>query len=414
MDKKTKEEKPKKKKTIKEKNKVELEEKEEVIKEKNEKKENSSFSNIEVYVIMIICIALGLVIGVCISKYKNDHKGTENDRELIAIYDELKENYYNDLDEDFNKTQIRNMISSLNDPYSGYYEGLCADNYKQDLKNEFIGIGTEVQQLDNGDIIFVNIYEDRPAEKAGIKVDDKLIKVNGKKIDGLDVQDTIKLIKGGKVGDVVEITVRRGEEEKTFKINKDVISKETILFEYLDDEKIGKIIINYFSQTTLKEVKDKLDTFKEKGIKNVAIDLRYTSFGHMDVAKEIADLFLDKGTLLYKEEYKNSKKEYKTEHDKEYNFNLILITNEGTAKASEMLVSALKDNSNVTVIGTKTAGDSTIQKEFELKNGDLIRYTVGKWLTSKGIDVNDNPINPDYEVEGEADIDSKIKEIFNK
>lgn len=382
---------------------------EKVVTEKN----RTTFSNIEVYVIMIICLALGLVIGILISGY-NSGKSSISDKEVADVYNDVKENYYEDLGDSFEEKQIEAIIAGLNDPYGAYYDKQNADCYRQDLKNEFIGIGTEVYWDEQADTItFVTIMKDRPAEKAGIESGDILYKVEDKEVAGMNAQEASSLIKGGKPGDKVNITIRRNDELKTLTIEKDAIHQETVYVEYMEEEKIAKLAIDYFSETTFDEVKERLDEINKKGYKKLVLDLQYNNFGSIDVATNIADLFLDKGTVIYNETTKKGTKAIKANNKKSYEFDMIIMTNEYTGKAAEILATALIENTDVKVLGKKSMGDSSIQKTRDLENGGMIQFTIGKWTTSKGNDVKETPIVPEFEFDNETtDYKTRIVEVF--
>ena len=378
-----------------------------------EEKKNNSFSNIEVYIIMIICLVLGLVIGILITGY-NSNKTKISDKEVSDVYNFIKENHYEDLGDSFEEKQIEAMVNGLNDPFGVYYDKQSADRYRENLENEFIGIGTEVYWDEQTDkISVVSVFKDRPAEKAGIEVGDILYKVGDKELKGMNAQETSSLIKGGKPGDKVNITVLRGEEEKTFTIEKDAIHQDTVYVEYFEEEKIAKVAIDYFSFTTYDEFKELMDEISKKGYKKLVIDLRFNNFGSESIASQIADLFLDEGTTIYKETHRKGTTEYKA-GKKEYNFDLAVIVNEHTAKGAEILASALIENLDVKVIGKNSAGDNTLQKTWSLNNGGMIQFTSGKWTTSKGHDVKETPIVPQFVLENEdQNYRARIVEVFN-
>ena len=378
-----------------------------------EEKKNNSFSNIEVYIIMIICLVLGLVIGILITGY-NSNKTKISDKEVSDVYNFIKENHYEDLGDSFEEKQIEAMVNGLNDPFGVYYDKQSADRYRENLENEFIGIGTEVYWDEQTDkISVVSVFKDRPAEKAGIEVGDILYKVGDKELKGMNAQEASSLIKGGKPGDKVNITVLRGEEEKTFTIEKDAIHQDTVYVEYFEEEKIAKVAIDYFSFTTYDEFKELMDEISKKGYKKLVIDLRFNNFGSVDIASQIAGLFLDEGTTIYKETNRKGTTEYKA-YKKEYNFDLAVIVNEHTAKGAEILASALIENLDVKVIGKNSAGDNTIQMTYNIENGGMIQFTSGKWTTSKGHDVKETPIVPQFVLENEdQNYRARIVEVFN-
>ncbi len=373
----------------------------------------NSFSNLEVYVIMIVCLALGLAIGIFISGYKiKGREVFEDDKELVDIYNDIKKNSYRGIGNNFNKEQTKAMIAGLDDPHAVYYEGYAAARYKEELENAFIGIGTEVKFEENGDIVFINIFKDSPAEKSGIRLNDKLIKVEDESVIGKNLDESVNLIRGGSDGDKVKLTLLRGEEEVEVILTKEVIMVDTVSLDYTDGH-VAILKIKYFSKTTYDEVKAKLEEAKKEKIDKVIVDLRDNNKGYMNVASDIASLFLDKDTVIYKEETNNGITEIKSKAEKKYNFDLVLLTNLYTSKCAEMLVSSLKENIGVMVIGGNTAGDSSIQTSRELESGDVIEFTTGRWLTPNGLDVSQNIIIPDYEINADEDIYAKAIEVIN-
>ena len=380
---------------------------------KVEHKKANTFSNLEVYVIMIICLALGLTIGIFINGYRgNDKKAYDSSKEVVDIYNDIKDNSYNGVGKNFNKEQTKAMIDSLEDPYAVYYEDYYAARHREELENAFIGIGTEVRIEENGDIIFTKIFDGLPAEQSGILENDKLIKIEDIPVDGMCLDESVNLIRGGSVGDKVQLTVLRDNEEYVIELSKEVITFDTVTLNYLEDD-VALIKIDYFSKTTFDEVKNKLDTVKKKKINKVIMDLRDNNRGYMNIASDIASLFLDNGTVIYKEETNKGITEIKSKNNKAYNFELVILTNSGTYKAAEMLVSSLKENIGVKVIGNSTGGDSSIQTSRELENGDIIEFTTGRWLSPNGKDVRENVITPDYEVSSDEDIYVKAVNVLN-
>ena len=376
-------------------------------------KERKSFGDAKLFIFTIAFFALGIIVGVLIyGKRPYNTTTVVSNSGYMDLYRDIEKNYYNEIVENYDDKIMSAMITLLNDPNSSVYEGIDAISYKENLKNNFIGIGVEVQMNENGELYFVNIFKDSPAAKAGLAINDKLIKVDDTVIEGMSFQDILGLIKCGKEGDIVKLVILREGVEMLFTITKASIVRDTVSVEYLDDN-IALVAIEYFSDTTYKELRNKLDEVKGKGISNVAIDLRNNYYGNISVASKIVDLFLDKGKVIYQEKTKYDTKQIVAENDKRYNFNLILVTNGCTAKAAEMMVSALVENLNVQIIGQSTAKNNSIQKRHELKSGNIIEFTVGKWLTPFGNDIENSRILINYEVSDEF-INDKIIELFNE
>ena len=379
----------------------------EEIKKENTKKSSKKYSNLEVFILMLACVSLGLLIGMRLNKAKDAKEDMLKDSVAFDIYKDIQENYYGIILDNFEYKQISGMIQGLNDPYARYLEGNYALEYKQELNNEFVGIGTEVQMTEDKDVVFINIFPDTPAEKAGIQKGDILVKINGNDLIGLTLDQIVFKIKGKATKKDVDITINRNGEYMDLTITKENIVPKSVTVNYLKDDSIAVVTIKSFTTKTLDEFKKIIEEVKEKNISYLAIDVRDNS-----VASDIASLFLDKGTVIYKEKYNNSDKTIKTDKKKEYDFNLAVVINNYSAKASEVLATALRDQAGAYIIGIESKGDSTIQKMIELENGNIVEYTVGRWLTSKGTSVGSDKLLPNYKVT-ENNYDEKIIEAFN-
>ena len=369
-------------------------------------------NNSNTFMIAIIFLAVGIIVGLFVdSSKKNNNDLRPKDKEFVKIYNDIRNNYYNDIKDDYDEKIVTAMIKELDDANSYVYEDIEAVNYKESINNKYVGIGTEVTLDENNNIIFLNVFNDSPAERAGIEVNDKLIKVDGKEIAGMTLLDTVGLIKGGNEKDQVELTILRGDEEIILNVSKSTITRDTVTLEYLNND-IAKVSIVYFAKTTYQELKTKLDEVKAKGIKKLAIDLRDNYFGNIEDAREITSLFLDKGMVIYKEETKGGKKDYIARNNKEYDFEIAVVTNEYTIKSAEMMVYSLVENKDAIVIGRATGRNNSLSKNYELKNNSIIEFTIGKWLSPKGNDVVEKEINIDY-IEDDINIDNRIISVLS-
>ena len=382
-----------------------------VAKTKTIKKEKKAVenNNSNVFMVAIVFLAIGIIVGLFVDSTKKTNEETKpNDKEFVNIYNDIRNNYYNDIKNDYDDKLVAAMIKELEDTDSHVYEGIEAVNYKETLNNQYIGIGTEVTMDGDNNVIFVNIFNNNPAKRAGIEIDDKLIRVDGEEIEGMKLLDVIALIKGGNEKDQVGLTILRDEEERTIKVTKSIISRDTVILEYLSND-IAKISIDYFAKTTHQELKNKLDELKNKGIKKIAIDLRNNCCGNIEEAMEITSLFLDKGMVIYKEKTKGGIKDY---IKSEYDFEISVITNKYTNKAAAMMTYSLVENKDAIVIGKTTGKNNSIQKKYELKNNSIIEFTIGKWLSPKGNDILEKEINIDY-YEEDINIDDRIIAVLS-
>lgn len=395
------------------------------------KKAKATFNLIEVIIIMVITILFGLLIGSFITYTKFDEdrdvscSGIRKDMvEFAGVYDALLNEYYGEVNkEELLKAAINGMITQLNDPYSGYMEVEDAKLYDEELAGEFFGIGVEITLFEGGLPTITAVYEGSPASKAGLQLNDIFYKIDGHDLNGLTVTESSEFIKGKPKGSNVELVIIRDGEEKIVNIKTDRIEVDTVFGNTVvrDDEKIGIITIDTFAKNTYNQFKKIYNDMKDDGITGIIIDVRGNNGGYLSVAKEIASLFLDKDAVIYQKDTKGKIEKYLSETDKEIDLPVVLVTNECTASASEVLVAALNENLGSKIVGSTTYGKGTIQKLHALSNGAYVKYTVQTWLTPNGNKVDGVGIVPTYFVEVSQDClnnptfdnDNQMQEALN-
>lgn len=364
----------------------------------------AAFSIWEVIVIIFISILFGIVIGFIITFGRSPlgiSLGDSRLNEFISTYNNIVENYYKDVSEDkLVDSAIRGMIDSLDDPHSVYMDKSTTNSFNDTIDGSFIGIGVTVLfEEDYNKIIEVN--ENGPAAKAGLKVDDILLKVDGKDVKNVCGDDLTKLIRGKK-GTIVEITVKRDDKVKNVKLKREIIEIESVISATFErnHKKVGYLNITTFAANTAKQFSKKLIDLEKKGIDSLIIDVRDNPGGHLSQAREILSKFFDKKVVLYQIETKNSEKQVYSTTNEKRSYPIIVLANAGSASASEVLVSCFKENyKNALIIGEKTYGKGSVQKSRRLTDGTSIKYTTETWLTSKGRVVHDIGIEPDVLVE---------------
>lgn len=361
------------------------------------------FSYPEMVIIMIIAILFGFLIGNVVSFTKKETTNSSVPSELkefVDTYNDIVNNYYDKVNkEELIDAGIKGMINYLDDPYATYFDGTSSTNFNQTLEGNYEGIGIEVT-LDNNKVKITKVFADTPAKKAGIKVGDYITKVNGESVEGKSLSDVVSLIKNAKNKEV-EITITRDNQEKTMKVTRATVDMPYTSSKVYEEngKKIGYLKIEMFSNNITKQVKKELESLKKKNIDKLVIDVRDNPGGYLTQVTEILSLFMTKKDVIYQLQTKNNKeKVYGTSSKATYSYPVVVLINENSASASEILASAFKETYNAEIVGVNSYGKGTVQKTGDLNNGDTIKYTVQKWLTPKGNWINEKGVTPTKEV----------------
>ena len=363
------------------------------------------FNIVEVIVIIVVSaiftsIATGIIVmnnfkseaGITYAELLQDDKV----KEFLDVYADVLSGYYENVDKsEAINSAISGMMSYLGDKYSTYLDDDATNNLNDMLAGTYNGIGILINQ--NKEI--EEVFDNSPAMAAGILKGDKIVGLNNEDVSELELTELTARIKGS--NGKINIKVLRGEELKDITVEVKILNKPAISYsidEY-NDKKIGYLQIQTFSQTLAEQVKQVLNKFDKENIDSVIIDLRGNGGGYLNAATDTASLFLEKGKVIYSLENKNSYESFKDETDEHKNYNIVVLVNEGTASASEILTGALKDSYGVTIVGQKTYGKGKVQQVKNLSDGSMVKYTTAKWLRPNGECVDGEGIKPDYEVE---------------
>ena len=368
-------------------------------------KRGVNFSLIEVIVIVLITgIVVSITSGLIV--YNNYDKlnfsPIVSRGELDEFYDNYKKiinNYVEEVDKkELIDAAISGMYNYLGDEYSTYLDKENTSDLEEQLHGEYTGVGIEITTLYDDDkqpYVKVNrVFKNSPAEEAGIKKGDIITKVDG--VEMLDANQVSTTIKGGEK-ESYEITYIRDGKENTLTLTKKRVFINSVSSEEYDS--VGYIKIDTFSATTESQVKEVLDNFSSN-IKSVIIDLRDNTGGYLDTAYSVSNLFLEKGKVVYKLQDRNKKiTEYKADTGVYKKFNkIVVLINENSASASEILTLALKESAGAKVVGTKSYGRGTVQETGNLSSGSMVKYTTSYWLSPSGKSINKEGITPDIEV----------------
>lgn len=327
--------------------------------------------------------------------------GTERKEfeKLYNAFDTIQDNYFKEVDEKkLVNGAIDGMLQSLDDPYSDYMNEEEASSFHESISSSFEGIGAEIQEKD-GYIIIVSPLKGSPAEKAGLKPNDKVVSVDGKNIQGMGSTEAVLLIRGEK-GTTVKLVVQRPgvSEPLNFSIVRDTIPIETVYGEMVTDT-IAKVQITTFSENTSTELITILNDLQSKGMKGLVLDLRQNPGGLLNQAVAISSLFVPEGKVLFKVEDRDGNiEEVKSEQKENPDIPLVVIIDKGSASASEILAGAVSESANVPLVGEKSFGKGTVQRAQDFSDGSNMKYTTEKWLTPEGNWIHEKGIVPDYEV----------------
>ena len=327
----------------------------------------------------------------------------EDLKKLELVYDTLVNGY---VDKNINKDDLINgalkgMAEATGDPYTNYLVNDETAAIDETMTGSFGGIGAELRS-ENNRVIISNTREGTPSQKIGLQENDVILKVDGEDMEGKSISYVVSKVRG-EVGTDVTLTIQRGTQELEVKITRAKIAIETVKGTVdSTDATIGHVQINSFAKNTAKEVEKAVTDLREKGVKKFIFDVRYNPGGLLDQAIMIANMFLDEGkTILNVENRDGQIKSYKA--SKDYGtFKItepyVLLVNEGSASASEILAAALKESADAKLIGTKSYGKGTVQSVIEVGDNAELKYTMAKWLTPNKTWIHKTGIEPTEEV----------------
>jgi len=368
-----------------------------------DKPEASTFSVVEVVVIILISILFGIAIGYMITYSKDPMHGTSGGsglREVVNTYREITDSYFGEVNEDeLSNAAIKGMIESLEDPYSSYMNEETTADFNETVDGTFVGIGVMIQ-FDGSTNQVVDVYDNSPAEKAGVKVNDKIIRVDDQDVQGVGGDDLSVLIRGKK-GTKVVVTVLRDDKEIPLTLIRDVIELPSVYDSLIEEnnKKIGYLQVTSFSNNTYKQFEMKLKKLEKDNIQSLIIDVRDNPGGQLLQTKDILSLFFPKDTVLYQIESKNSKIKVRSTTKESRSYPIAVLINSNSASASEILASCFQERyKKAIIVGSTSYGKGTVQKSQNLSSGTSIKFTTQKWLTSKGKWLEKNGIVPDFVV----------------
>jgi len=396
---------------VKEEDKKKLEEKNEVVKTKNIFKrllnklnpEENKFNFLEIILLMFMAFVVGVFASQAISlkiPILNNTTVIEDTSELTRVYNLIINKYYGEVDKkELTSAAIKGMMNYLSDDYSMYFTEDEKNDFNERLNGVYTGLGVEITNDASNNAMIVTVFDNSSAKDANLKPGDIIAKINGEDVLGLGKEEVVKKIKG-KSNYSFNMSVLRDNNLIDVKVVTKSITLSSVTSSVIekDNEKIGYIYISIFALNTYDQFKEQLEELEKMKITSLIIDVRSNTGGHLTSVTSILDLFLNKTDVLYQIKSKDKiKKVYGTETSTR-KYPIVVLTNELSASASEILASALKEAYGAKTVGIKTFGKGTMQNMLDLENGGMIKVTTEEWLTSKGNKINKEGVPVDYEV----------------
>jgi len=297
---------------------------------------------------------------------------------------------------------IQGLTASLNDPYSVFMPPTDAEIFEEDIQGNFGGVGMEIGIRDNI-LTVISPLKNTPAEKAGMKAGDKIIEIDGEPTTNFTTDQAVKLIRG-EIGTPVKLSVLRKEESDLMEI---IIVRDNIEIPTIKTEiKNGDVfIISLYSFSAVSPglFREALNEFIDSGTSKLILDLRGNPGGYMEAAIDMASWFLPSGKIVVTEDFGNNEKE-KIHRSRGYdifnnNLKFVILVNEGSASASEILAGALQEHNIATLVGSQTFGKGSVQELIKITPDTSLKITVARWLTPNGKSISEQGLTPDVEVE---------------
>lgn len=327
-------------------------------------------------------------------------------KEISDIMDIVQENFVGD--KEINKEilmqgALRGMIESLEDAHSNYFSKDGMEDLENQINGEYTGVGMIIRKYSNEPVTVELLIEGTPAFKAGIRPNDKIMKIDGESTYNMELEDASKKLKG-KVGTNVKLMIYREKEkkEKEVVLKRANIKLENVKSKILDN-KIGYIKLTQFGTDVDLQVAKSLEKLQESGMEGLIFDLRNNPGGKIDQAIKIGSMFIKEGVIV-SERPKKGKEMFSEREGKYYgDFPLIILINEGSASASEIVSGAVRDYKRGLLLGEKSYGKGSVQVLMPLPDGDGIKLTIAKYYTPNGENINGIGIEPDIKVEEKDD-----------
>lgn len=366
----------------------------------NEQKQNNFFQTKEVVGVVIITAIVSFFIGLSFKQKDNNQVLEYYETELLSNYRYILKNYYKDINaENLASVAIKGMIEYLDDPYADYIDINDIDDFNILIHGEYQGIGVQITYNDNYEPTISYVFPNSPASKNGLKVGDVIVEIGEEIVTNKSLEEIRDLVTNF---GYMEFNVTYKRESNTYqtklKKNKIVIESVESKFYENGNKKIGYLMLDNFADNSYEQFNSDLVRLENQNIDSLIIDLRNNTGGQLYAVDNIVSLFINKNKVIYQMKEQDKITKYYSKQDNNRKYPIVVLVNENSASASELMTAALKEVYGATIIGTKTYGKGTAQEIRTLDNGEQYKFTTKEWLTAKGNLIEGIGIEPTIEI----------------
>ena len=375
-------------------------------------------------VIILLAICIFSTLTGCLVGYKlltnktlsKNYSLVDEDLEhFINEYNEIKKNYYGTFDsKKILSNALSAVVNSLGDKYSGKIDldSNTTDSIK--LRGGYTGVGIEIYNDEKLNIIVNSVFKGSPADTSGIKKGDIITKINGENVTGTLTTNLVSKIKSLN-NNVFTLEILRDGKYINISTKSDTIELKSATYKVLEqnNKKIGYINISIFANNTAKQFKEALSKLEDEKIEGLIVDVRDNPGGYLETAIEISDLLLNKDKVIYKTNDGDKIEATYSKGKKDYDKKIVILINNGSASASELLTLSLKENLNAYTVGVTSYGKGTVQ-EVKKYNNIQYKYTTKLWLSPSGKSINETGIIPDLEVKPDNNGDNQLQSALKQ
>lgn len=364
-------------------------------------------------IIIVVSMIFGSAVTIFLKDNRNLPKNIVSNSEykdfdpLFEAYDYIESKYYKKVDK--NKLidgAISGMLEATGDKHTNYFNKKAKESFEEELAGSYYGIGSVIQLNEDKTVSISKIFTGSPAEKAGLKVGDIFLKIDGKSTKGKNTSEVSEMLKSDK-NRTSKILIKRNDEEKEFEVTKENITLFSVSSEMKKEngKNIGYIGVSLFGEKTYSQFLEALSKLEMQNMDSLIIDLRGNSGGYLTIVTEMLSIFMDNQTVIYKIKSKDKVEDYKSVFPGKKDYKVVILVDNNSASASEIMASSMKEKYGAIIVGKTTYGKGTVQTTANLSNKGMIKYTIQEWLTPNGNSIDGKGVKPDYDV----DLDENYK-----
>ena len=379
------------------------------------KEKGSLFTTSQVATIAILTAVFSFIMGLFIANTTNsDNVYSDDMNDFINSYMKLKEDYYDEIDDSKTlKVALEAIVNSL-DPYTTIVDDSLSNMLETKLEGEYKGLGIEIYNDQNSNIIVYSVFDNTPARKAGIQEGDMIVKFNNQELKNITTTDFINLVKKENDNNI-ELTLKRNNEYITVSLKREKVILPSVTKDIynIDGKKIGYIYLEVFALNTSEQFINALNELEKQNIDSLIIDLRNNTGGHLASAEELTSIFLDKTHVIYQIQDKEETTKYYSTSDKGKTYPVAILVNENSASASEIFAVAMQEEYKAIIVGKNTFGKGTVQEVQSLNKDINYKVTTKRWLSPSGKWINKVGVTPDINVDLQIDKDTQKEAAIN-